>query len=223
MPDFKNLNEIDPLKRSAEKETSRKELSPMDPPGAYAPPVLENMDYDNMHPFLQTLMDEHKAAVKALDAFENALLDIQARGPGRGADKKLRDFFDFFDNHISVHNRKEERALFPLLRRRLLENGEHGKGPDAITGVDILEDDHVKALQLAAVVFNFFALAARLPDAVSRTLAMDAAMEQGKSLIEMLKLHIFREDNVVFAQAQRLLAREELDDMLLENLKNTPS
>lgn len=217
MPDFKKLNEIDPLKRIAEKETAQEEFSPMDPPGAYAPPALEKVEYAGMHPFLQALMDEHKAAIEALNAFENALLDIQAQGLNREADKKLRDFFDFFDNHITSHNRKEERALFPLLHRRLLENGEHGKGPEAVTGVDILEDDHAKALQLAAVVFNFFALSVRLPDAASRALVLDAALEQGKSLVELLKLHIFREDNVVFAQAHRLLGKAELDEMLRES------
>ncbi len=211
MHDFKKLNETDPLKRMAEKESAREEFSPMDPPDAYAPPALEDAGYDDMHPFLQTLMDEHKAAVEALDAFESALLGIQARGFSREADQKLRDFFDYFDNHLSPHNRKEERALFPLLRRRLLESGEHDKGPGTVTGVDVLEDDHVQILQLAAVAFNFFALSVRLPDAASRALVLDAALEQGKSLVERLKLHIFREDNVVFAQAQRLLSQEELD------------
>lgn len=222
MHDFKKLNEVDPLKRMVEKESAREAFSPMDPPDAYAPPALENVSYDDMHPFLQMLMDEHKAAVIALDAFEGALLDIQSRGLSREADKKLRDFFEYFDKHISAHNRKEERALFPRLRRRLLESGEHGKGSEAITGVDVLEDDHTQILQLVAVVFNFFALSARLPDAASRAVVLDAALEQGKALVESLKLHIFREDNVVFAQAQRLLAGEELDEMLLDNSKNTP-
>jgi len=216
MHDFKKLDETDPLKRLVEKQTARQEYSPMDPPGAYAPPGLEKVEYADMHPFLQTLVDEHKAAVEALDAFEGALLEIRQSGVSREADEQLRDFFDFFDNHIVRHNRKEEAALFPLLRRRLLENGEHGKGPGAVTGVDVLEDDHIEALQLAAVVFNFFGLASRLPDAASRAVVMDAALEQGKSLVELLKLHIFREDNVIFAQARRLLEKEELDEMLRE-------
>jgi hemerythrin-like domain-containing protein len=217
MHDFNRLNETDPLKRMVEKESTQEEFSPMDPPEAFNPPNLDKVEYADMHPYLQMLMDEHRAAVEVLNTFETVLLDIRQNGVSREADKQLRDFFEYFDNHIVGHNRKEEKALFPLLRRRLLESGEHGRGAEAVTGVDVLEDDHAEALQLAAVVFNFFALASRLPDAASRAVVMDAALEQGKSLVELLKLHIFREDNVVFVQAHRLIDKTELDAMLLEN------
>ncbi|MEZ5042122.1 MAG: hypothetical protein R2828_19650 [Saprospiraceae bacterium] len=76
-----------------------------------------------MHLFLQTLMDEHKAAVEALDAFEEAL-EMRQSVVSREADKKLRDFFDFFDNHIVRRNHEEEAAPFTLQRRHLLENEE---------------------------------------------------------------------------------------------------
>ncbi len=191
----------------------------MDPPDAYSPPSLEAVPYEDMHPYLQQLMDEHRACIEQLDTFEQALLQIQQVGLSRAVDEKLREFFDFFDNHIVKHNQREEAALFPLLHQRLIENGEHGRGHDALTAVDMLEDDHVKALQLAAVVFNFFGLTMRLPDANSRLVVLDAAIEQGKTLVEMLKLHIFREDNIAFAQAQRLLTKTELDEMEIRALR----
>ena len=190
----------------------------MDPPDAYSPPNTDAVAYEEMHPFLQKLVDEHKACIKKLDAFEEALLHIQNEGLSREVDDKLRDFFDFFDNNIVKHNQKEEATLFPVLHQRLIENGEHGKGPEALTAVDMLEDDHIKALQLAAVVFNFFGLAVRLPDANSRMIVMDAALEQGKTLVELLKLHIFREDNIVFAQAHQLLTRAEFEEMEIKAL-----
>jgi len=213
MIELKVINQHDPLERRIEKQHEQAELSPMDPPDAYSPPSMDAVNYEDMHPFLQQLVDEHKAAIKELDAFEQALLHIQNTGLDRAADGQLRDFFHFFDNNIVKHNQREEATLFPLLHRRLIENGEHGKGPDALTAVDILEDDHTKALQLAAVVFNFFGLAMRLPDANSRLVVLDAAIEQGKTLVELLKLHIFREDKVVFAQAQRLISAAEFEGM----------
>ena len=79
--------------------------------------------------------------------------------------------------------------------------------------MDILEDDHAKVIQLAAVTFNFLALAARLPDPASRAVVLDAGVEQGKALIEMLRLHMFREDNVVFSLAARNLDDSEHDSM----------
>lgn len=213
MTDLKTTNEVDPLRRMVEWQSEQAELSPMDPPDAYSPPSMDAVAYEDMHPFLQQLVDEHKAAIKELDAFEQALLRIQNTGLDRAADGQLRDFFHFFDNNIVKHNQREEATLFPLLHQRLIENGEHGKGPDALTAVNILEDDHTKALQLAAVVFNFFGLAMRLPDANSRLVVLDAAIEQGKTLVELLKLHIFREDHIAFAQAHRLLTRAEFEGM----------
>lgn len=213
MPDLPKLNKIDPLKRRVEKQTGKEEFSPMDPPDAYAPPNNEKIPYEEMHSFLRALVDEHKDFINQLDVFEEALNDILQNGISRQVDEKLKEFFRFFDDHIVKHNQKEEKVLFPLLHRRLMAAGEHSLGPEPTTGVDMLEDDHSKALQLAAITFNFFGLAARLPDLASRLIVLDSALEQAKALIELLRLHIFREDNMVFGMAHKYIAKEEFDEM----------
>lgn len=207
------IDNNDPLKRRVEKQNEQEEFSPMDPPDAYLPPNLETVPYDEMHPFLQFLMDEHQTCSKELDAFESAFLQIQEKGINPMVNETLGHFFEFFDNHIIRHNRKEEKILFPFLNQRLLENGEHGHGSTPVTVVDMLEDDHVKTIQLAAVVFNFFGLVMHLPDSNSRLVVLDVALENSKVLIEMLRLHFFREDNIVFAQAHRLIPAGILDAM----------
>ncbi len=219
MHNLKDLNKVDPLKRLVEKQSEQEEYSPMDPPDAYSPPNLEAIPYDEMHPFLQKLRDEHQACIKELEEFEGVLNDIREHGINKKIDGKLRNFFQFFDDHIIKHNQKEENALFPLLNQRLKEKGEHGHGPDPVTSVDMLEDDHVKSIQLAAVVFNFFALTMRLPDHNSRLVVLDAALEQGKVLIELLRLHIFREDNIVFSQAHQYISKGEFDEMEIPYLQ----
>jgi len=214
MIELKVINQNDPLRRKAEKQTEQEEFSPMDPPDAYSPPNLEAVPYEEMPPFLQQLMDEHQACIKELDDFEATLLHIQEKGLDREVNGKLSQFFEFFDSHIVKHNQKEEKDLFPLLQQKLMESGEHGHGLTPVTAVDMLEDDHVKVIQLAAVVFNFFGLVMRLPDANSRLVVLDAALEQGKVLVEMLRLHVFREDNIVFAQAKQLISAEEFEGMV---------
>ncbi|MBK6930919.1 MAG: hemerythrin domain-containing protein [Saprospirales bacterium] len=213
MIELKVINQNDPLQRAAEKQHEHEEFSPMDPPDAYAPPSLDAVPYDELHPFLQDLMDEHKAISEQLDVFEKALLSIPSEGMSRETLGRLRDFFEFFDHQVAGHHQREDKQLFPLLRRRLLASGEHGKGGVATTSVDVMEDDHIKSLQLAAVVFNFFGIAVRLPDPASRLMVLDAALEQGKSLVELMRLHIFREDNIVFVQAHQLLTQAELEEM----------
>lgn len=209
-----DLSKTDPIKRLVERGTEQAEFSPMDPPDAYSPPVKEKIPYEAMHPVLQRLMDEHQKSLKEIAVLEETLLQIQKEGMTAERNKKLGAFFSFLDQNIVVHNLKEEKILFPSLHEKLLEKGLHSNGPAATTGVDMLEDDHIKLMQLSAVAFNFFGLAGRLPDAASRAMVLDAAVEQGNALVEMLRLHIFREDNVVFAQAQQYVDEKEMDGML---------
>lgn len=210
---LKQLKDIDPLTRIAEKQTEQEEYSPMNPPDAYDPPRVEAIPYEDLHSFLQHLMDDHKACIEELDAFEEILIQIQKEGIPRGINQPLSKFFRFLDEHVVAHHMKEEKILFPLLQDRLLAAGEHSQGPAPRTAVDMLEDDHIKIIQFAAVTFNFFGLAGRLPDPASRTIVLDAAIEQAKTMIEMLRLHIFREDNIVFPLAARHITGEELDEM----------
>lgn len=205
-------NQFDKVTKQPEKDV-QDELSPMDPPDGYMPPASESVPYDEMHPFLQKLIDEHKAFSKELDEFEETLVSIQTNGIEKETNGKLRTFFQFIDNHSIPHHQKEEKILFPLLAERLIEKGEHSQGPSPSTAVDILEDDHIKSVQLAATVFNLFALSGRLPDHDSRLIVLDLALQQGKALAELLRLHIFREDSIVFPIAHKYISKNEFDAM----------
>ena len=208
------LNRIDQLKKQPEIERGLDEgLSPMDPPEAYAPPRVESVSPAEMHPFLRRCVDEHAPFMVEVNAFEDTILNIQKEGYTREADSKLKHFFNFFDEEFIPHNRREEATIFPLLRERLLASGEHGVGDDPATAIDIMEDEHTKAAQLAAVILNFLGLAFRFSDEKTKLVILDAAIEQSKFLVELLRLHIFREDNVVFSLAHRLISRAEFDEM----------
>lgn len=185
----------------------------MDPPDAYAPPSIVPVAVEDMHAFLQGLVAEHVPFLRELEAFEETILAIQKSGYTKEADGQLRHFLNFFDEEFIAHHRREEAALFPLLRLRLLAAGEHGSGDDPQTPVDVMQDEHIKAIQLAAVILNFLGLAFRFPDQQTRLIVLDAALEQAKFLVELLRLHIFREDQVVFPLAQQLLTPAEFEQM----------
>jgi iron-sulfur cluster repair protein YtfE (RIC family) len=208
------LNRIDPLRKQAERGLdSGTGLSPMDPPDAYAPPSVAPVPAAELHPVLRKFRDEHVPFMEELNAFEEAILSIQKAGYTKESDAKLRHFFHFFDQEFTPHNRREEATLFPLLHQRLIAVGEHGKGSNVTTAIDLMQDEHAKAMQLAAVVVNFLGLVFRLPDERSGMIVLDAALEQGKNLVELLRLHVFREDNVVFSLAHRLISATEFDEM----------
>lgn len=208
--DLKNLNKQDPLKRMVERQNETEEFSPMDPPDAFQPPTLDKEKYENMHPLIQSLMDEHKACHEVIGAFENTLNSLHTDGFSKNTLDGINDFFSFFDESIIEHNRKEDNTIFAELNSILHEKEEFSTGTEK-TVVDLMEDDHIKMLQLAAISFNLFGLITRIPDESSSLVILDLAVEQSKSLIEMLKLHIFREDNVVFPIANKYLSTAVLN------------
>jgi len=208
--DLKNLNKQDPLKRMVERQNETDEFSPMDPPDAFQPPNLDEVNYEDMHPLIQLLIDEHKVCNKMIGAFENTLNSLHTDGFSKNTLEGINDFFSFFDDSIIIHNRKEDDTIFADLNIMLHEKEEYSTGTEK-TVVDLMEDDHIKMLQLAAISFNLFGLITRIPDEGSAMVILDLAVEQSKSLIEILKLHIFREDNVVFPIANTYLSTEALD------------
>ncbi len=204
------FSEADYLKRNVEKDTNGKaEYSPMDPPDAYRPPSIKAVPYDELSPVLKHLCDEHQIILKEIEKFEAALLGIRQSGITKELNQTLASFFQFLDDKIVLHHLKEERVLFPILHDCLLNIGEHSSGSIPETAVDMMEDDHIKVMQLAALCFSLMGIASRLTDLSSRAIIADMAIEQGSALVELLRLHIFREDNVVFALAHQNMSEQE--------------
>ncbi|MDA9564159.1 hemerythrin domain-containing protein [Flavobacteriales bacterium] len=216
----KKLKADDPLMRNTNKELEVSEHSPMDPPEAYDAEAasVDGMKYKDLHQSLQVMMDEHKQLIDELNRFETALAKFHESTYvfSQEVHDQFNRFFLFFDDCILPHNRQEERVLFPILHKKLIEDGEHGVGKKIETAVDIMEDDHVKFIQLASLTFNLLGLASRLPDLASRAMTFDIAYHNGKELAELIRLHIFREDHTVFPLAQKLLSPDEFNQLLLE-------
>jgi len=161
---------------------------------------------------VKLLMDEHKAVLKVIGEFEKGIVAYKMNG------YKLTDeinesfskFFKCLDEDLLPHNRKEEKTLFPILNKKLILAGEHSKGKNPLTAIDVMEDDHTKFIQLGALSFNFLGLSTRLVDDRSRFFVLDTAYDTSRELIELIKLHIYREDETLFPLAQKYLSEEEL-------------
>lgn len=222
MLDLKNIKKNDPLKRNVDKGLDQVEHTPMDPPSAYDQPGKIDAEVSINELAIKTFIDEHKEALLQIEQFEKAL--IQYKSNGFKLDKQINEafgsFFKYFDNELLPHNDKEEKYLFPVLNKRLIEAGEHSTGTSPVTAIDIMEDDHVKFIQLGTLTFNFLGLATRLKDDTSRTFVLDTAYQNGRELIELLKLHIYREDHTLFPLAKKLLTSEELKNIETEMLKH---
>lgn len=211
--DLEKLQKADPIKRMVERQNDTEEFSPMDPPDAFKPPKAEPVEYDKLPAFLKKLVDEHKILTAELNRFEDTLRSIQEEAMTHEANNALGEFFELMDRKNLHHNTKEEKILFPILQEKLLAKGEHSKGGVPVTALDAMEEEHTKIIQQASVSFNLFQLAARLPDDQSVLLTLDAAIEQGKALVESMRLHIFREDNIIFSLACEHLTKKDFKEM----------
>ncbi len=211
----KIINTDDPIKRFVEKDSGEEELSPMDPPDAYAPSTVEPVAYEDMHPLLQKLMDEHKVFVKVLENFETALTEWKQNHWvfNENINKNFKELFSFLDNNTPEHNKKEEKRLFPLLHKRLIESGEHSGDEPPKTGVDIMEAEHIQVAQLGALCLNFLGLGSRMHDKTSREMTFELAYDQGKEIVEIMRLHIYREDETLFPLAMKLISKDDFDKL----------
>ena len=212
---LKELNKIDSLERIVEKDSDAEEMSPMDPPEAFASSTVEPVAYEDMYPLLQKLMDEHKVFVKVLDNFESSLTEWKESKWifNDSINKNFKDLFSFLDLNTPEHNKKEEKQLFPLLHKRLLESGEHSGDEVPKTGVDIMEAEHIQVAQLGALCLNFLGLGSRMQDKTSRELTFEYAYDQGKEIVEIMRLHIYREDETLFPLAMKLITKEEFENL----------
>jgi hemerythrin-like domain-containing protein len=167
---------------------------------------MDEIPYEDMHPYLQERIDKHRAYTKELNAFEEAIAMIESGKVDREVDEKLRQFFTYFDDQIVSHNQEGEKYLFIRVSKKMTAD-------EDFNVMDFLETDHGKSIQMAAIAFNMLALFSRIPDEKSRFIILDVALKQAKELLELLRVHIYREDTMIFPYAQRNFTNEELTEI----------
>jgi len=208
------LNKTDPLTKQPEVSIDSDGLSPMNPPDGYSPPKMDFVNFDDFDPFLLELKNHHDRSLDIFNDFENAILSILKEGINQKSNQKVSAFFKFFDEELIPHFKAEERYLFPNLKKKLLETGEHSLAEDKKTPVDVMEMEHLEAIQLAAISLNLYSLSFKLLDQDSKILVLDSALKTAQNLVELLKLHVFRENNILFPLAQKLISEEEFKHLI---------
>ena len=213
--DIKEKPKTSPVSKQDRKWLNDVENSPMDP---HEEEGKITMKKEDMSDAIKILMNEHEAMLTVVSEFEKGIVAYKVNG------YKLTDeinvsfskFFKCLDEELLPHNRKEEKTLFPVLNKKLILAGEHSNGEKQLTAIDVMEDDHVTFIQLGALSFNLLGLATRIVDERSRFFVLDTAYETSRELVELLKLHIYREDETLFPLAQKYIPKEELEALLEE-------
>lgn len=209
--DKKAMNANDPIKRDVEKGLETEEHTPLNPPDAYSD---GNLIVDGkMDKHIEDLMEDHKSALDLLARFEKAVIEYRMNNYvlTNEINQAFGDFYKAMDEKIIPHNVREEKGLFTILNKRLLEVGEHGIGENPKTAIDVMEDDHMKFIQLSAISFTLFGMGVRMQDPAARAYTLDTAVETARELVELLKLHIHREDVTLFPLAMKYLKAEDFE------------
>lgn len=136
------------------------------------------------------LMDEHRLIEGVLGAME---VQVSRMKSGPFPAEFFSSALDFFATFADgCHHYKEEQALFPALQNRgVPRNG----GP---IGCMLKEHDQGRAC-LAGIRKNLEAAGTGSAEAAG------AIARHATEYIELLRQHIFKEDNVLFPMAQQLL------------------
>jgi len=143
----------------------------------------------------ETLKHEHKIVLLVLQGAEREALAIRSGGAVRA--EEIGQMVDFFRNFVDrCHHAKEERHLFPALGAR---------GFPAESGpVAVMLHEH--ELGRAAIR----AISDALPGAAAGDRAAAGALSRALlEYVELLRGHIFKEDNVLFPMAERVLPADE--------------
>lgn len=138
----------------------------------------------------QVLRDEHQVVLKHLKRLEAAVDD----GPDGMDLDAIESVLVFFRDSLPLHRRKEEEVLFPLLGDRI----GHEEGPVAC----MLHEHQIER-----------GLVEKLRDAAARARHGEAsrgeARTAARAIVELLRNHIAKEDQVLFPMAEQAL--DEID------------
>jgi len=130
---------------------------------------------------------EHEQALAALDRLERAATALDHGDPAEPHLRTVREVCDTLTTTVREHNENEERVLFPLL------------GDDA--PCEPFRQEHVALRELEL----------RLGTALDGPTPERDIPPVAHALVDLLRAHIQREDDVLFPMARALLGAEGLE------------
>ncbi len=143
-------------------------------------------------------MQEHDQALVQLSSLKKAIRSIVEHGFSEDAHRRLLSAIEFIDEEVSVHNKSEEEALFPVLERYV-------EGP-----TKVMRDEH-KVLRKE---FN------RLRRAVSRLeknrlskRAVGEISDVSQTMVQLFVNHIHKENHILFPLIQKFLTKDALREV----------
>jgi hemerythrin-like domain-containing protein len=138
---------------------------------------------------LERFEAEHAEALLALERLEAAAQALEAGQPGQAQLAEVREVERFLATAVREHNDNEERALFPHM------------GEGAPTGLFVEEHRALRSLER------------QLREALEAFDAVDQVPPLALAIVDLLRAHIERENEVLFPMAREMLGAESLEEV----------
>ena len=144
------------------------------------------------------LMEEHDDALLQLKYLNRAVSAVSREGYSKKEYRQILRALKFIEEEVSVHNRKEEEALFPVLERYV-------EGPTRI-----MRNDH----KLLKIGFRKLRLAVRRFDAARDSFSANRNLSDiSHRVVHLFVNHIHKENHILFPLVQKFLGKEELREI----------
>lgn len=143
-------------------------------------------------------MQEHNHALEQLASLSRATRTIEEEGLTPDAQRRIAKAMSFIDEEVTVHNRSEEEALFPVLERYV-------EGPTQNMREDhrILEREFVRLRKAERALRK---------EKKNRKAARKFA-EVSRNVIQIFVNHIHKENYILFPLVQKFLTRDALREV----------
>jgi len=144
------------------------------------------------------LMQEHDHALLHLSALNKATQSIVSDGFSDERFQKVTTALAFIEEEISVHNKSEEEALFPVLERYV-------EGPTAL-----MREEHRQMKKK----FSLFRKAVeRMQRYPHEKKAAEDLLTISKVIVQMFVNHIHKENHILFPLVQKFLTKDALREV----------
>jgi hemerythrin-like domain-containing protein len=144
------------------------------------------------------LMEEHDDALLQLKYLTKAVRTIVHDGYSAAHFKQVSAALKFIEEEVSVHNHKEESALFPVLERYV-------DGPTRI-----MRNDHKK---LKAGFKQLKASVDRVNAHRDSFSAIKQLSNVAQGVVQLFVNHIHKENHILFPLVQQFLSKDELREI----------
>jgi hemerythrin-like domain-containing protein len=143
-------------------------------------------------------MQEHDHALSQLASLGRAVRTIEAEGLTPDAEQRIVRALHFINEEVTIHNRGEEEALFPVLERYV-------EGPTQNMRADhrVLKQEFVRLRRAART----------LRRQKKNKKAADEFVAVSRRVMQIFVNHIHKENHILFPLVQKFLTKDALREV----------